>query len=157
VIRGRGRSRPISYSTTRAGARDGRHKTPPDDDDTDSAISRRSSSCRGLTAPKRTRERRRFAAARDVKGGQPRIGAVSPSSAPLGAKRSDLGDVDQGREMTVPVAVKVSFNVAQIAWVTVSSRAVSAVVRPIQRAAGRSIGCSRHGSSVSCHEQRRCK
>jgi hypothetical protein len=41
-----GNPRPTSCSNTRVGARDGRHKAPPDDDDTDSATSRRSSSCR---------------------------------------------------------------------------------------------------------------
>ena len=39
----------------------------------------------------------------DVEGGQPRIGPVLPSSAPLGARGVISGYVDQGREMTVPV------------------------------------------------------
>ena len=112
AIRGRGRSRPISYSTTRAGARDGRHKAPPDDDDTDSATSRRSSSCGYLIALRRTRGRRRLPAARDAKGGQPRIGAVSPSSAPFGTRRVISGYVNQGREMTVPVTEFEGLNLA---------------------------------------------
>ncbi len=93
AIRRRGRSRPISHSTTRAGARDGRHKTPPDAGDTGSAISRQSSSCRCLRASPCTQERRRLTAARGAEGANRALAQCPPPRPPSSCLRMMVGQL----------------------------------------------------------------